>query len=210
MGEIKPDGRWRDAELMERLYHEEDMTMSEIGDELGCSTTNISKWMKKHGIQTKDRGERHVKYEQLNDEEWLREKYHGEGMVMHEVADLVGCTKGAIEKALERHGIESHSKGYPNKSIHPIFDVNRGYWRATSHHKEDGEWVTKSVRIHRLIAIAEYGFEAVCNNLVHHKNGIPWDNRPGNLEVMSRSKHQRIHNMNIGEERWDRNAYTND
>jgi transcriptional regulator with PAS, ATPase and Fis domain len=56
-----------------------------------------------------------------------------------------------------------------------------------------------SAVIHRLVAVAEYGFDAVVENHVHHKNHIPWDNRPSNLELMSQEEHYRYH----AEERFD-------
>ncbi len=45
----------------------------------------------------------------------------------------------------------------------------------------------KPVYIHDLVAISEYGFEAVINNDVHHLNTISWDNRPSNLELVDDS-----------------------
>ena len=48
--------------------------------------------------------------------------------------------------------------------------------------------------IHRLVAIGEFGLEAVTGKVVHHKNGIPWDNRPSNLELIeSQAEHARRH-----------------
>jgi len=55
----------------------------------------------------------------------------------------------------------------------------------------------KCIRVHTLMAIADGappsavfgkgGFE------VHHLNGIPWDNRPENLDVITTAEHNRIH-----------------
>jgi len=50
--------------------------------------------------------------------------------------------------------------------------------------------------IHRLVAVAEYGVEAVAGNVVHHKNGVRFDNRPDNLEVLSNADHSRIESNN--------------
>jgi len=47
------------------------------------------------------------------------------------------------------------------------------------------------VPIHRLVAVAEYGFDAVVDKEIHHKNGMPWDNRPENLEPLSKEEHRR-------------------
>jgi len=50
------------------------------------------------------------------------------------------------------------------------------------------------VPIHRLVAVAKYGFDAVENQQVHHRNGVRFDNRPENLGLMSNSEHQRHEN----------------
>lgn len=41
-----------------------------------------------------------------------------------------------------------------------------------------------SMPIHRLVAVSEYGFDAVANYNVSHKNEIPFDNRPENIEIV--------------------------
>jgi len=56
--------------------------------------------------------------------------------------------------------------------------------------------VQKSVRLHRLVAVAEYGYDAVVDKSVHHESNIPWDNRPENLEPMTRAEHRSLHEAN--------------
>ena len=54
---------------------------------------------------------------------------------------------------------------------------------------------------HRLLAIHKYGFDAVCGKVVHHKNGIPWDNRTENIKILERDQHSRLHaleNLELG------------
>jgi hypothetical protein len=51
----------------------------------------------------------------------------------------------------------------------------------------------ESVFVHRLLAVAEYGFDAVCGMDIHHKNGIKWDNRPSNIVIMDHAEHVRLH-----------------
>ena len=52
------------------------------------------------------------------------------------------------------------------------------------------------VPLHRLTAVAEYGIEAVADSVVHHKNGVRFDNRPENLELMSNAEHSRLESNN--------------
>lgn len=47
--------------------------------------------------------------------------------------------------------------------------------------------------VHRLVAVAEFGVEAVKDHDVHHVNGIEWDNRPENLEPRQPTRHARYH-----------------
>jgi hypothetical protein len=50
------------------------------------------------------------------------------------------------------------------------------------------------VAVHRLLAVAELGFDAVTSDIdVHHSNGIPWDNRPGNIELVPKGDHAALH-----------------
>lgn len=51
----------------------------------------------------------------------------------------------------------------------------------------------RCVRVHRLLAVAEHGMESVKGKDVHHVNGIPWDNRSENLEILSSSEHAQRH-----------------
>jgi len=50
--------------------------------------------------------------------------------------------------------------------------------------------------VHRLLAVVKYGFDAVCGKIVHHKNGISFDNRYENIEIMSQEEHVREHFKN--------------
>jgi hypothetical protein len=53
---------------------------------------------------------------------------------------------------------------------------------------------TDQVPIHRLVYVAHHGFDALdSGEVVHHKNGVRWDNRPENLEAVDRKTHQEIH-----------------
>lgn len=64
-----------------------------------------------------------------------------------------------------------------------------GYVQARS--DLDGE--QDAVLMHRLLAVAYFGFDTVVASDVHHKNGIPWANWPGNLEVVGASAHISTH-----------------
>jgi len=63
------------------------------------------------------------------------------------------------------------------------------YERWRHHYKGERD---APVYVHRLLAVSEYGFDAVKNKEVHHKNGIKWDNRPENIELLTVEEHRQL------------------
>ena len=132
------------------------------------------------------------------DKELLRELYHGKRMSQQEIADHFDnkITGQGVKYWLEKHGIEKRSRAEAAKirwlkqlpNIHS--DVN-GYEYCKN--EMDGE--EYHVLLHRLLAVSEFGLETVKDNVVHHKNNIPWDNRPENIELMTAAEHAEHHHQ---------------
>jgi len=136
----------------------------------------------------------------MTDKPWrnpdkLRQLYHAENMSLREVADELGCSRHAVQTWMEKHGIDrddmkdvagNHQRSKPThyRTNYDGYEVWNTMIGTSEQH---------TVRVHRLIAVAEYGVDAVNNNHIHHKNKIPWDNRPCNLEVLSPSEHLSQH-----------------
>jgi len=93
---------------------------------------------------------------------------------------------------MEKHGIEADT---PSQERPPCWNISGcGYWQW-SHH--DGE-SQNNVLEHRLLAVAEYGFDAVCGSVVHHVNHMKMDNRIENVDIMSNSEHMKYHSNHPG------------
>ncbi len=121
------------------------------------------------------------------DAEWLEEQYHENGLSQRDIADKCGVHQRTVRNWMQKHGIESRSQGEINRRIGVGIISQRGYrrWHEGS--------LNKHISVHRLLAVAEYGFDAVCDMEVHHQNGIRWDNRPDNIEVLTPSEHTAHH-----------------
>lgn len=128
--------------------------------------------------------------EPYKDPELLRKLYHSEGLSLRRIAEKLDCHFTTVHEYMEEFGIERREAQYePAKADQATYSQhNKGYemWA-------DGSDI---VLVHRLIAVAEEGFDAVCNGIIHHENGIEWDNRPSNLAVLnSHREHNQIHNQ---------------
>jgi transposase len=189
------DKAYRDPEVLRKLYHGQFLTLSEVADELDTTAHTVRRWMQKHDIDRRDRSERKVAHPKLADESWMREKYHGEGMSITDLSEHLGVSRMPISRALDRYDIEAHDNGYRSGKLHPGFRIHeQGYIEAYSKYQtDDGEWKQDHLRVHRLVAVSQHGFDAVCDSVIHHRNGIPWDNRPDNLEVMDKRNHVKHH-----------------
>lgn len=130
------------------------------------------------------------------DEDWLREQYSTKGLSAPEIAELCGVTHQSVYYAMDKFGIERDATRYGDKSKVPYatyYVDDKGYPRWQSKGRANGERKTWNYHIHRLTAIAEHGYEAVKGKEVHHKNEIPFDNRPGNLEPLTVKEHNESH-----------------
>lgn len=144
------------------------------------------------------RGKKHGR--EYHDEEKLRELYHDKGMSWSEIADYFDVSTGAIQKQFEKHGIETRkSCGDPTHPAHHGF-LKRENRPIGTCDERVSSWVdgkNQTVKVHRLLAVA-------CGKLapedmwdedlkVHHESGHGWDNRPGNLEVVTQAEHREEH-----------------
>jgi transcriptional regulator with XRE-family HTH domain len=124
-------------------------------------------------------------YQPYEDPERLSKLYWNAGMSQKEIAQAFGVSTKQIKSAMTKYDIQTrrYSKYAPY-----TYDTN-GY----------AQWKTggKTVRVHQLLAIAE-GYEPgkVFSNgeyEIHHQNGVKWDNRPDNIELLTASDHMAQH-----------------
>lgn len=54
-------------------------------------------------------------FEELNDKDWLIQRYEVEGLTMKEIAQLLDCSLGAVQYAMRMHGIQGRRRGAPRK-----------------------------------------------------------------------------------------------
>jgi hypothetical protein len=106
------------------------------------------------------------------------------GMSLDAIAEAEGVSTTAIRKWFYRRGLTYQLLKPPHFETVP-----RGYERVS--HKYDTE--SRYVSVHRLAAVAWFGVDAVAGNHVHHENGIPWDNREENLQVLPPGEHAEKH-----------------
>lgn len=121
------------------------------------------------------------------DADLLEELYWTKGMSQRDVGGVLGCSNDTVSRWMDRLDIDSHKT--KSKRV-PYFGHHQNGYEVWRHKVSDTKY---NVKIHRLLAVAEYGFDTVCGNHVHHQNHIPWDNRPQNIEVKSPENHQRDH-----------------
>ena len=182
------DEEYKNPEVLHRLYHEEGMIARDIGKKLGIGRGGVLYWMRKHDIPRRKGGGRGevTPGRPWADADRMERLYVEEGLTSEQIAEKFDCSPTTVIVWLGNHGIERRRAGVQESPyIAPLSTHKRGHvrWR----HKEH------TVEVHRLLGVAEFGFEAVGDMHVHHVNEIPWDNRPGNLELLSNSDHQKVH-----------------
>jgi transposase len=190
LSDYQSDGgeSYKDEETLRRLYYDEGLTLAEVGERLGCSDRTVSYWMEKYNTGPAS------KPKPYQDKEKLERLYHDEKMSTNEIADEWGVGESTILRWLKRHEIAIRRRGEGvslalSKSPVRLF-TDRGYelWEHTYRGERD------KIAVHRLLAVAKFGFSEVIEKDVHHKDGVPWHNVYENLELLGHSEHTAHHN----------------
>jgi len=132
------------------------------------------------------------------DEETLREEYVHKQRSSTELAEEWGCSHTTVNRWLRRYDFDKYRQllnfRLPARSREEGISGGRnslGGYEIIEITASDGR--TKRAMHHRLLAVAEWGLDAVRGKEVHHQDNIPWDNRPDNLELLTKAEHRREH-----------------
>lgn len=125
------------------------------------------------------------------DEGLLRDLYIEREFSTHKIADCLDCSQSTVRDWMKKFGISTRGRAEAQRGISTALrTTERGYevWNPVTGGKQ------YTIHAHRLLAVSEFGFKTVKGMEVHHQNGIPWDNRPSNIELMGKSEHGKRHN----------------
>lgn len=184
------DKPYKNKQWLKERWFDTDKRVYEIANEAGVTGATIQTWRKKFDFPQKDDVWSHKHIEEI------KRLYHGENLSLEKVADELDCSVTRVHRAMDKHDVETRSRSlaFAMNAYHGGFEMNRdGYKTVVANYKGQRD----RAYMHRLLAVAEYGFEAVKGMHVHHDNGIKWDNRPDNIEIMTPEEHGKMH----GEER---------
>lgn len=100
-------GKYRNPDLLRRLYNEEKMTVQEIADSLSVHRSTIEKWMDRFDIPRRDYRTRQCKRDdpKFQKRDWLIKKYWEERMSIHEIAREIGFGHDTVHYWMKRRGV---------------------------------------------------------------------------------------------------------
>lgn len=118
-----------DAKWLNRRYIEEQATIAEIADELHATQATVLRAMRRLGVKARSSGEtrklrgtggRRI-FQQLEDPEWLYERYVTRMMTSGEIGAEIGCSDGPVWRALVHFGIPRRKPGLARPGHnHPV------------------------------------------------------------------------------------------
>lgn len=136
------------------------------------------------------------------DTNWLRLHYLERERSIEDMASDCDASPEQVERWLKKFGIYSQRDDDDDDDTNPYVISDNGYDAEQAAKGRGGYSDTfrghtriDNYGVHRLTAIAEYGVDAVAGKLVHHRNEIPYDNRPSNLIPLDTGEHTSIRKL---------------
>lgn len=152
-----PDPRYRDPEWLRTRYHREELTQREMAERCGVSPSTVRKWMRRHGIETRDlEGENHPLYGEER-EESVREQI-AETMTGREVSEetrkrMAESHGGAevSEQTCERISEALRGRTLPEETRRKMSEATAGEanpnWRGGYSRRYGSGWATARDRV---------------------------------------------------------------
>lgn len=129
----------------------------------------------------------------VNDPEMLETLYWHEDLPMWKMAERLDVSRQTISRKMAEFKIDTRGFGPSRTTDTPVYyRVPGGYPRVDHSHKAESE----QIYVHQLLAIASGAnpYDVFADEYhTHHKNGVRWDNRVENIEVLTQSEHMKIH-----------------
>jgi len=131
--------------------------------------------------------------------------YHDQQMTLEEIAEKYDKSDTTILYWMRKHGIEREDRSTRIKKAYrykaPYYGTGTQGYERWEIRTPDGKAVP---RVHQLLLIADgvdphKVFDPDTD--IHHQNGVRWDNRPDNLELVDHADHASHHGKLSEEER---------
>jgi predicted transcriptional regulator len=129
---------------------------------------------------------------------YLRQLIEVDKLTQVRVAQILGVNRATVERACKLHGLLTQRTGPRSGREHTGWKGGKillgGYYYIYS---PDHPNATKQKRVaeHRLVMESKLGRYLLRTEVVHHRNGVPTDNRPENLEVFQSNAEHLKHEL---------------
>lgn len=170
-------------EFVRKYHRQEKLPLKQVGEKIGASLQTIKQMAERHGVGTLSQSEaKKAMWEREEDTDKFLSEAHKK-------------TREMVDEGEHNFQDEDFERVQPDeiheRNQYAQFRTNFNGYESWRSHDPDGK--QRVMKVHRLLAIAEFGPEAVKDLHVHHKKNIPWLNTYENICLMHPEDHGKEH-----------------